>query len=133
MDYQSHSEKESPNQDPPYVPVMHNKAPPPLNGLNQDMAPPPLSAASTEMDKLIQVLQHLTMSQQTFQQQVNHQLNHLTAAVNVLTHIAQGANVPNVPGWPSPNQAAPTASPYHVLVESLTSDVASSKGYGPSY
>ena len=52
------------------------------------------SLQRTEMDKLIQALQHLTMSQLTLQQQLNHQLNHLRAAINGLsTHIAQGAIV----------------------------------------
>ena len=89
MDYQSHAEKDPPNQDPPHVPVMHYEAPSPFNGINQEVAPPPLSVASTEMVKLIQVLQHLTLSQQTFQQQLDRQLNHLTATVNSLsTHIA---------------------------------------------
>ena len=123
MDYQSHTEKDPPNQDPPHVPEMHYEAPSPFNGVNREVAPPPLSKARTEMDKLIQVLLHLTMSQQTFQQQQPRQMAYHYTSLRT----------PTFPGWPFPNQAAPTASPNHVRVESLPSDVAPSKGCGPPH
>ena len=124
---------DQPNQDPTHVPAMHNEAPPPPKGAKEEVVPPrppPLSAAhrdgqahpsSTTSNN---VPANLATAAQPPAQSSQSRDKWLINAHRSRRHC------PNMPGWPLPNLAAPTASPNYVLVEYLPSDVASSKSCG---